>query len=417
MQDESRLAELLRHLGREDGVAAQLVRRLAGRVAAEEVEPWAYGDFVVRITADGAGGGLTARLEVSPSGASGQAPLDLSKCSASTSFAHVLGDRRVTARDVRRTTPVEEEPFCPQAFGQCLSDALFTGRLRDAWMADLGRVQGGARTGLRLRLLFDLHHPSVAPVAALPWELILDPFTDAPAPLCLDPRTPLVRTVPARVQAPRHTGPSNVLLVRSQPPDQEALKLEREKQLIADSWERVPGVRVGDGVGRLEDLRRLLEGTGARVLHFMGHGDFNARSGVGVLLFENGGDGSFEVSARSLTEQLNGFDLSLVVLASCRSGELPRRGGVSPFASLATALVRGGRPAVLAMQYPISDPGAVRFSDRLYRGLAAGERLETAVTEARLRLLACFPDSLEWITPVLYLAGDIELGSTPRSRP
>lgn len=55
------------------------------------------------------------------------------------------------------------------------------------------------------------------------------------------------------------------------------------------------------------------------------------------------------------------------------------------------------------MQFPISDQGAIDFSRGLYRRLANGDPLDTAVAEARMTLHAVRPRSLEWATPVLLM--------------
>ena len=85
---------------------------------------------------------------------------------------------------------------------------------------------------------------------------------------------------------------------------------------------------------------------------------------------------------------------------------MPRISGVEPFSGVATALVRAGVPAVLAMQFPISDQAAIAFSREFYRRLASGDALETAVTEGRLLISRRDPESLEWATPVLYLRAE-----------
>ena len=92
---------------------------------------------------------------------------------------------------------------------------------------------------------------------------------------------------------------------------------------------------------------------------------------------------------------------------SAHSQRLAEGAGPSPFTGVASSLVQGGLTAVVAMQYAISDRAAIAFSQTLYRRLAAGDPIDTAVTEGRRTFVRMDPDSLEWATPALFMrAGD-----------
>jgi hypothetical protein len=58
-------------------------------------------------------------------------------------------------------------------------------------------------------------------------------------------------------------------------------------------------------------------------------------------------------------------------------------------------------PAVVAMQFAITDDGARTFADELYGALAAGYPVDAAVTQGRRALAA--RDEVEWGTPVLFM--------------
>ena len=85
--------------------------------------------------------------------------------------------------------------------------------------------------------------------------------------------------------------------------------------------------------------------------------------------------------------------LRLVVLNCCDSA----RGS----SSLAKRLVLSGIPAVIAMQFPISDQAAVELSSAFYSALANGEPVDGAVTHARIRIQN--RSNIEWGIPVLYM--------------
>ena len=100
---------------------------------------------------------------------------------------------------------------------------------------------------------------------------------------------------------------------------------------------------------------------------------------------------------------LKGQAPQLVVLNACESALSGQDGGSDFFSGVATALVMGEVPAVVAMRAPISDRAAITFSKTLYRELAAGQPADVAVAKGRLALYRAAPDSLKWATPVLFL--------------
>ena len=70
------------------------------------------------------------------------------------------------------------------------------------------------------------------------------------------------------------------------------------------------------------------------------------------------------------------------------------------FSSPGAALVRSGIPAVVAMQFPISDQAAIEFSRRFYASLAGGLSIERALTNARVAMYD--ERNFEWGIPVLF---------------
>jgi molybdopterin converting factor small subunit len=149
------------------------------------------------------------------------------------------------------------------------------------------------------------------------------------------------------------------------------------------------------------------------VFHYIGHGGVHDDSEEGVLYFHGPDERPQPVTGRALATTLKPFrdNLDLVFLNGCHTA---RDGGATrhdPFTGVATALILGGVPAVLAMQFPITDEAAIEFSDELYRRLAAGEALEAAVTEGRQKVHAEHPESMEWGTPVLFMRTPIDVST------
>ena len=92
--------------------------------------------------------------------------------------------------------------------------------------------------------------------------------------------------------------------------------------------------------------------------------------------------------------------LRLVVLNSCEGA---RTTLTDPYAGVATTLVQLGVPAVVAMQFEISDRAAIVFAEELYANLI-GRRdpIDASVAEARKAIYSDV-DRVEWATPVLFV--------------
>jgi hypothetical protein len=89
----------------------------------------------------------------------------------------------------------------------------------------------------------------------------------------------------------------------------------------------------------------------------------------------------------------------LVVLNSCQTGA---GADADVFSSTAATLVRTA-PAVVAMQFAVTDNAAAVFSRAFYQALIHHRGVDEAVRAGRIALTGWNPDTLEWVTPVLYL--------------
>jgi CHAT domain-containing protein len=147
----------------------------------------------------------------------------------------------------------------------------------------------------------------------------------------------------------------------------------------------------------------LLEGPW-HVLHYVGHGDFDParQEGFLSLVAENGR--AYNVAAHRLVSLLKEADPMprLAVLNSCLGAQASDS---DPFSGTAAALVRGGFSAAAAMQYEISDRAAIAFARGFYTAIAHGRSIEEAMSSGRVEILGTGDNTLEWLTPVLYLRG------------
>ncbi len=119
-------------------------------------------------------------------------------------------------------------------------------------------------------------------------------------------------------------------------------------------------------------------------------------------------------SGQYLAPVLTNHDsLRLVVLNSCEGARSAR---TDPFAGVASSLVQQGIPAVIAMQFEITDQASITFAQEFYAAIAAGYPVDEALSAARS---AIFTDvnALEWGTPVLYLRAPDGIIFAPVSAP
>jgi hypothetical protein len=284
--------------------------------------------------------------------------------------------------------------------GERLFDAVFAGPVGECLRRSTDRARE-QQTTLRIRLRL----ADCPDLADLPWELLYDRRDDWF--LALSGHTPVVRYVqlPDQPRAIQINLPLRILVIKSEPVDCPPLDLTAE-------WEQVAGalVELRDAglvafteltSPTLGELRRALLNDTFHVLHYMGHGAFDQQNG-GMLLFADRVGHSVPVTGGDLGVMLRDHtSMRLAVLNACEAG---RTDPTDPFAGVADTLVRRGIPAVVAMQFEVTDVAAVEFAPALYGALAAGRPVDVAVAEARKAMYTVSP--IEWATPVLYLRGD-----------
>lgn len=308
-------------------------------------------------------------------------------------------------RAARHLVPDKAPPASlpPREVGEALFRALFAGQVGALFAQSLGIV---GHRGLRLRLRFQLdpEDPGLGLLHSLPWELLFRP--DTRDFLGLSRLTPIVRSLEIPRPSPPLPLPSplRILVVPASPSGLTSLDLEREESQIKEAWSGLSGVEVVvlDRVGPAALRQALLAGP-FHVLHFMGHGELDPATGEGLLFLEGPDRARVPLSGEALATVLKDFrTLRLVFLNACETGRTPDGVDHDPFAGVATALVLGGVPAVIAMQLPIADEAAITFSRTVYDRLAAGDPVDAAVAEGRQALYAASRDTVEWAIPVLF---------------
>lgn len=298
------------------------------------------------------------------------------------------GVRRIDAPDVAAA----------KRFGGNLFQAVFNGDVQGCWRSSLS-ASAQRDTRLRMRLRFT----DTPELADLPWEYLFS--TSLNRFLALDDELAIVRylDMPERTRPVAVTLPLRVLVMISNPGDYPRLDVDQEwaqiKEALGPLEERgLVQIDLLDDA-TLPVLRKKLQSGPYHILHFIGHGAFDRQTQEGVVVLKDETGRGRLVSGQQLGWLVHNYrTLALVILNACEGARADR---TDPFSGTAQSLVQQGIPAVVAMQFEITDGAAKTFSQAFYAAVAGGHPVENALFEARM---AIFTENhaLEWATPVLY---------------
>lgn len=298
-----------------------------------------------------------------------------------------------------RKDPTPDEATV-QAFGQKLFEFLLSSEPLSLYR-QCQQLADAQSKGVRMKL--NILPPGLA---ILPWEFLYDPRRRDY--VCLDPNTPLIRytELPLTVRRLPVTPPLRILGVCINAVDLGGLDVAEEQRRMEDA------VRGLQAQGQVEltwlegqtsdDLQRAMRRGSWHILHFIGHGSFDVLRDEGTIILADEQGMAAPLSATQLARllQRQRSSLRLVLLNACEGA---RGGQQDLFSSTATTLVGSGIPAVLAMQYEITDDAAIQFARTFYEALADNLPVDTAVADARNAINLHNRYSLEWGTPVLYM--------------
>lgn len=325
---------------------------------------------------------------------------------------HDLRQFHALGRTLRHS--MQEWESLAHAFGDRLFQTVFSGEVGELYRrceAGVRRGNGTRTYGLRIRLQFS---DDAAELARLPWEYLRD--SKWQQFLGLSPTRPVTRYLPidlprTRTEARR---PLRILVVAPAPLDRARLDVRSEWESLQKSISELAAS--GDiELHRLSpptmlELRRILLRESFDIFHFIGHGNFSETADTGILLFENDSGFSDAITAEHLGMVLQDQSIRLAVLNACDAATPSPH---ARFAGTAQQLLLKGLPAVVGMQFAISDRAAITFASELYFALVQGHLLEVAVVHGRGALYK--EHDFEWGTPVLYMQSGPSAPLLPRA--
>jgi CHAT domain len=355
---------------------------------------WQYDNFDLLLEAQG-DGEFRARVIDCPTG---ESPTGLFRIPFEPTELENLLLKLDPGRSGTRRVAADPQSEAALKLGSGLFETVFTSDIRLTWARSLDAVRA-AKRGLRLRLRLT-EAPSIA---VLPWELLYDRRQNSY--IAQSERTPVVRylEVPMTPRALGIHGALRILVVVSSPTDLPELDVEAEWRRVQDAL----AIRTAQGtvhLDRLEQptlsaLSKWIRTQDVHVLHFIGHGEYDAQLQDGVLYFCDRYGRRAPVSSTVLGPYVRDHDpLRLVFLNACQSARVD---GTDPFSGMAQGLVQQDCVALVAMQFPISNGAGAEFTGDFYGSLADGLPVDQAVTSGRKALLAGYAS--EWATPVLFL--------------
>ncbi|HMT94674.1 CHAT domain-containing protein [uncultured Thiothrix sp.] len=258
---------------------------------------------------------------------------------------------------------------------------------------------------------------------AVPWELLHDGegyLAEGKYPIRVRRRLPNYQ----QHEALQLSLPIRILLVTSRPEEKGVGYIDHRASAL-------PLVSAVENLGSLVQLTLLSPATVQaleqelqrasranepyHVLHFDGHGVYDAQYGLGALCFEKAEDSKqLEqrrmdlVHADKLAALLRDYRIPLVVLEACQSAQSDK----NPTDSVAASLLQQGISSVVAMTHSVLVVTAQQFVEPFYQALAQGERVASAMLKgqsALMRRTFRFAQPSvgdvhlqDWFVPILY---------------
>jgi hypothetical protein len=302
--------------------------------------------------------------------------------------------------------------------GSKLYQCLFHGNVERVFLNSLKAMENNFKKGenpriLRLQLDFE---EDVRDLAGVPWEFLYRPDSHNAKGFFFvtHPHLVLSRYISLEEERPNlciKEDSLRFLVVISKPKTLGRVLSEPVVNAIKE-LETTYEIRVKllKNPTRIE-LQTAIEKYQPHILHFIGHGKFDWQKQRGELALLqsdpetpwNERETPLWITDETFAEYFRHFQPQLVLLQACQGGEVDF---TANYAGLAPQLTRMKIPAVIAMQYPVSNLIASTFSQAFYKALASGELVDVAMQEGRKEVALAseqFYSSRDFGTPVLYM--------------
>ena len=333
---------------------------------------------------------LVLRLgEWNPATSTGIAEVSQSPAGQSERYPFVLEvDWEACNQRIHRTSAMAE------ALGRKLAESVFSPESLMLWRESY-QIARERKRGLRLRLQIDSWE-----LARLPWEMLYD--TQRSDFMVFDPRVSLVRYLRLHAAPPvlRQSSSFKVMVVVASPNDLPTLQWQREVAVLDDALRELAAEKHVEVLhcthATSNKLQMALLDNAPDVVHYIGHAQYDQDEHQGFLFLEDDAGAHARWSAGDAAHFFKRYGVNLVVLNACETAN-------GAWAGLAPALVRTDIPAVVAMQWPVDDQAAIRFSQLFYKALSLGRTIDECVAEGRLSCSATQADPNDWAAPVLFL--------------
>jgi CHAT domain-containing protein len=295
-----------------------------------------------------------------------------------------------------------------KALGALLYTSLFDGDTDQLFKKTLDGIQNPDR--LRLQLVFN---QEAFDLASIPWEFLYRPDRENSLGFFLATQTRLVlsRYIPLewnRESLSIKDEKLRFMVVISKPKytaDDLGPVLEYPVVEVIEELSEAQGFdlfRLENPT--IEEFLENLEKQDPHILHFIGHGRYVPDQKRGeIALLKADRETAQWVTDTTFADYFDSVKPRLVLLHACEGAHIDFS---NKFAGLAPQLIHKRIPAVVAMQYEVTNEVAIRFSKTFYRLLAAGQPIDGAVQEGRRQITLSDPNAYsnrDFGTPVLYM--------------
>ncbi len=283
-------------------------------------------------------------------------------------------------------------------FGSGLFNTVFNGEVLGYYKSRTGDGQH-----IRLKLFFKQEEPEPL---SIPWEFMFDgtKFLSAYPQMTV---TRVLKGIPDDKRE-KIKGKIRMLAVISSPldlPERHRLQIEKEQMIILQAVDRVYASNSIEieflDEASLKNIQDKLDEGEYHILHYTGHGVYSKTDDKGYLLLEDDSGNARHVDNERVADLLAGYrSLRLVVLSGCQTA---KTSGLRVFSDLSSPLLIRKIPAIISMQYSVSDQSAIDLARKLYSEICEGIPLDLALTNARKELLINKgPGMVDFATPVLF---------------